>query len=237
MLVFEFLVVASGGRPSATAELLVSKPCAKLKTFETSFASITVFAMLHSHDNQAAIHDVQDPVTMAIIVLLFLLVYFGSVMAVGYAIFSPFKTIVSNAPQRGMRIHLIDILAFFISFQLGFAALNIFDPDINWDVPAVTAVTIFLFLICGLAWFYGMRLLWRMNVEKCWLKRIVLLGLVMPIGCVIPAIALPILVSIQTVYEAVRIPLVLFGVVFIRCLGIWIRTDHLNQPLPPQDAG
>jgi hypothetical protein len=160
---------------------------------------------------------------MAIFAVIFLGAYFASICAVGYVVFSPFKHAIARPPTHDMRFTIVDLLATFLPFTLGHAALNGFYPDIDWNTGTSTFFFVTALVITGLSWFYGMRLLSRMRIDQS-IKRIVLLGIVMPAGFVVPTVALPILFDVQSVYQLVYRMAIVACVVFgMRLLSLWIR--------------
>ncbi|MCP4094762.1 MAG: hypothetical protein GY880_27785 [Planctomycetaceae bacterium] len=173
---------------------------------------------------------------MILILPILVAVYFASVFVIGHIVFSPLKSDASKPPTPGVRFQLTDMLAIFFPFQLGFAAINLFLPDIQWNVAIAIATTIVLLLITGLTWIYGMRLLWRMKVHQA-KKRVALLGIVMPIGCVLSATALPILASVHSLYDFLfRAAAVLFMSWILRRLVVWIRSNQFAQDPTAPDA-
>ena len=166
---------------------------------------------------------------MAILGILFIGVYVASIMGVGYIIFSPFKTTIASTPIHGKRFQLTDLFGFFLSFQLGFGAIRLFSPDLHWDRETVYIVTTALFFVAGLAWFYGLRVIWRTNITSA-AKRIVLLGFVMPFGLAVPALSLWFLLIIDsTISFVVRLYCIAAATLLLRFLGIWVLAGR-NDP-------
>ena len=155
---------------------------------------------------------------MVLIFLLFIGAYVASVVAVGYLIFSPFKTIAKSKPTTGSRIQLTDLLAIFLPLQMGLAFVKYLDLRSSDN----TVFSVIVMLIAAIAWFYGLRLLWRTSVRN-WLKRIVLLGVVMPLGFVLSVGAMVIIFMTNSIEEIVfRTLLVVALVGGSRALGIWV---------------
>lgn len=159
---------------------------------------------------------------MAFIAFVQLALYFGSLFGIGYLIFSPFQSVVSSAPSKGVRFHLADLLSVFLPFQMGFALINLIFPDINWNVFVSTAVSCVLLLSTFTTSFYGMRLLWRMDIREI-PKRVALLGFVMPCGFVVTTLAIPILISSESVTSCILRSISLICLIaVVRRMVIWI---------------
>ena len=126
---------------------------------------------------------------MALTAVFFVGLYFASICAVGYAIFSPFRGVISTPPNGDLRFTMVDLFAMFLPFTIGYAVLSGFYPDFDWNTRLATVFCAAALVITGVAWFYGMRLLWRIR-EATQIKRFMLLGIVMPVGFVVPVIAL-----------------------------------------------
>ena len=162
---------------------------------------------------------------MAPIVVFFLGVYFALTCAVGYIVFSPFKGVVSMTPRKNMRFTMVDLLAIFLPFTIGYTMLKGLHPGIGWDPRQLTAFCIAALVISGVSWFYGMRLLWRMRIDDS-KKRLMLLGVVMPAGFVVPAVAMPILLqSPSWVQFGCRFAAIACTVFVLRILALWIRAE------------
>ena len=159
---------------------------------------------------------------MALFAILIIVAYLGSTAGVGYLIFSPYKTVIARKPLHGKRFQLTDLFAFFLSFQLGFAAINLIFPDIRWNTETALFAMAVLLLISGLAWVYGLRIIWRANITAAF-KRIVLLGLVMPFGFVISAAFLPLLISVESaLWIFARLVCLVSLILLLRYLGVWV---------------
>ena len=160
---------------------------------------------------------------MALIAVLFLAVYFASICAVGYVVFSPFKAALSAKPSEDMRFTVMDILAAFMPFAIGYASLNGFYPDIDWNTDTSTLFCVVALVITGVSWFYGMRLLKRLRTDDT-IRRIVLLGIVMPAGFVVPVVTLPILINVQWgAQSGYRFAVLVCIIYALRILTLWIR--------------
>ncbi len=174
---------------------------------------------------------------MVIMVLLFFAAYILCSAIVAYLIFSPFKFIARTRPNDGARFQITDLLAIFIPFQVGFSSLDLIFPGINWNASVAMYVCSILMLITGIAWIYGMRLLWRMEVRN-WIKRVALLGIVMPAGLVISSTSMPILMSVQSLEQTVIRLFVLSGtIVFLRFVAVWVRPDTTASSTAVESAG
>ena len=160
-------------------------------------------------------------------------IYFATVVAVGYAIFSPFKDIAKRQRTAGSRFQLTDLLAIFLPLQAGLALVQYLDTR----SPTKTIISVIVMLIASIAWFYGMRLLWRMDVRN-WFKRIVFLGVVMPLGFVLSGSAVLIIFATNSLEEMVfRSLIVVTLVVGIRVLGIWVLGENPQRiPSVEEDA-
>ena len=129
-----------------------------------------------------------------------------------------------------MRFPVVDLLATFLPFALGYASLNALYPDIQWNSSNSTFFCVAAAVITGLAWFYGMRLLWRMRVVSA-IKRFLLLGIVMPVGFVVPVVALPSMFNVQSgALLGYRFSILTCIVILMRMLSIWIRTEETGDP-------
>ena len=171
---------------------------------------------------------------MALFAIFFLAFYFASVCGLGYIVFSPFKVVAAAAPSKDMRFGLVDLLAIFPPFAMGYSALNRFFPDIDWSTNRLIFFCVVAFVITGVSWFYGMRLLWRMRIDSS-IKRIVLLGIVMPAGFVVPAVALPVLIDVQSAGQFGYRFAVLVCIIFaMRILASWVRAggDLIGKQVP-----
>ena len=152
--------------------------------------------------------------------------YFISVAIFAVIIFSPFNA-ATGVAQQSRTYQLADVFAFFVSFQCGYAVQKLFFPDLK-----ATTGTGFLigltFFICIVAWIYGIRLVWRLGIQAP-SKRIALLGLVMPFGIIIPAIAFPILNSSWTNYPFfLRLAVLIALSIVLRCVSLWILERGQN---------
>ena len=167
---------------------------------------------------------------MALLAILVIAAYFASIAGVGYLIFSPFKKVIARKPLQGKRFQLTDLFAFFLSFQLGFGAINLIFPDIRWNTETALFATTVLLLITGLAWFYGLRIIWRANTTAV-IKRIVLLGLIMPFGFVVSAAVLPLLMSFESTFSFfVRVVSLVSTILLLRYLGVWVLANNDHDP-------
>ena len=168
---------------------------------------------------------------------LFLPVYCLSVFAVGYAIFSPFKLIVAKTPDAGARFQLVDMFSACLPIPTGLTVLNTIFPDIDWNVSAAVSTIFVLLVINGLTWVYGVRLLRRMT-RKSSHKRIAMLGFMMPIGTVVPAIALPVLLNVENIQQfAIRLLVLAAIIVLLRYTGCWIQNDAFPHSHQTPNAG
>ena len=174
---------------------------------------------------------------MPIFAILFLAAYFGFMCATGYLIFSPFKDIIALRASGGLRFAITDLFAAFLPFPIGYASLNGFYPDIDWTSRFSAIFCVLTTVIAGIAWFYGMRLLWRMQVDSSF-KRITLLGVVMPAGFVLPIVAPPILISVQSIEQLAFCSAVVGGIaIVLRLLAVWVRPNETTSTKQGLDAG
>lgn len=157
-----------------------------------------------------------------LIALAVIVAYLASMVVIGYVIFSPYRMVIRQHPTCNKRYQLTDLFAFFLSFQLGFGVISYAFPDIRWNMEtAIFSVTI-LIIVTGLSWFYGLRILWRANVTSP-LKRIILLGLVMPFGFVVPTIALPVVTFPESPIQiSIHLVIVLLTTALLRFSGFWV---------------
>ena len=173
---------------------------------------------------------------MALISVIFLGVYFASICAVGYAVFSPFRGIISRPPTGDTRFTVVDLLAVFLPFAIGYAALNGIYPDIDWNTRVSTFFGVTALVITSVAWFYGMRLLWRMRVDNS-IKRFLLLGILMPAGFVVPVVALPVTIYVESGAQfGYRFSILACIVIVMRMLSIWIRSGEDASTAQTQNA-
>ncbi len=156
-------------------------------------------------------------------VVLFLLLYFLTAICVAYAIFSPILNIPTVHSKDRVRLQLVDMFAAPLPFAIFFAAFNWFLADIGW-YPLLAIVVVLAVALAFLAAFVcGMRVLSRMNVRSG-LKRVAILGLVMPLGFVMSATSILVVLSADSVQHSfVRLTLVIGIVVCLRGLASWVR--------------
>ena len=131
-----------------------------------------------------------------------LALYFATVFRVGYFIFSPFHSIFTSPPVKGGRWQLCDFLSAFLPFQIGFALINAIFTDISWHISVASALSGGLLIISTLSSLYGMRILWRSDIQET-RKRVALLGFLMPFGFVVPLLAFPILMTSESVFSLI----------------------------------
>ena len=163
---------------------------------------------------------------MSLIVILIIAAYFVSMVGVGYFIFSPFKKAIARKPLRGNRFQLTDLFAFLLSFQLGFGAISLTFPDIKWNTKTALFTTTVLLLISGLAWMYGLRIIWRTNTTAV-IKRIVFMGLIMPFGFFVPVAIFPLLMTVEsTLSFFVRLVSLVSITLVLRYLGVWVLANN-----------
>ncbi|MEM7785265.1 MAG: hypothetical protein AAF623_18090 [Planctomycetota bacterium] len=165
---------------------------------------------------------------MMLIGLIVLALYLPTCFLCGYIIFSPLQSLVRKPPAQ-RKYMMSDMLAFFFPFQFGFIGLNFFFPDTQWDYRA-SAISIFIILIISvISWFYGIRILWRAEMID-WKRRIALLGVLMPTGFVISAIAFPAAVSSSDwIGIAIRSAIFAAIVFSLRRLAIWFMEGTVDE--------
>ena len=174
---------------------------------------------------------------MLIFGLLILCVYLASVVSIGYAIFSPFLPDIKRKPTAIFRFQLTDLFGVTILLQIVIAGFMFLFPDVKWDTEIAIVVSVSILLIVGAFAFYGMRLLWRMNIEF-WFKRIVLLVVVVPFGSALAIVGLPLLLSVTSYQDAViKLMIVGIGIGVVRMLVKWVRSNQtVSRVLPNQPS-
>lgn len=157
------------------------------------------------------------------------IVYFAVTVLVGYLIFSPFQHVAAAKRVTSRRFLMSDLLAIFLTFQMGFAGINYLFDDIVWNVSSAVTVSSSLLVLAFVSWLYGLRLLWRMDVEH-WVKRIALLGVVMPGGFVVSGIAFPVLATSTSAFSVMSRLAIIAALVFaIRALVFWVESGSKGQ--------
>ena len=182
-----------------------------------------------------------DPLLMQLGIALFAItmisLYLGSIFLVAKLIFGPFREIMRRPAFKGFHFQLTDILALFIPFQIGYGAVEILAPDIRWNVPTTIGFVLPLAAITGLAWFYGLRLIWRMGFVS-WLQRIVLLGWVMPATFVMAAIWFPVICASMSILDLIlRIAGSVILIGGTRLAVFWILRADISKHQSTRDAG
>jgi len=166
--------------------------------------------------------------------LLYLGGYIITTMAIGCAIFSPIRHVISHAPLPGNRVQTIDMFALPIPLQIGLALLSQ-SESVRWNVYSFSMAFVVLSAISVVIWCYGQRILRRTTVVD-WRKRLAMLGVVMPLGLITATTVGPL--SIASVFNGNPTYTVLVSVaivLFLRFTVIWAVAHKENISIA--DAG
>jgi len=164
---------------------------------------------------------------MEIIILPYMAISFF----IGWAIFSPFADLENIDRWTFAQIEMSDVLSVFlpVSFLLAFVTWALEATSVAFIGWSIIAAAIFIFAFFGFA--VGLYLLAKMN-HKPPLKRMVLIGVIIPAGILLTLwwFTIPMVALAGSV--AYSIPAVIAIVPFtwiLRCLSNWVCTG--NSPM------
>lgn len=166
-----------------------------------------------------------------------ILAYFASGAISGYVVFSPFRFQLQANPIHRGKFQISDLLAVFIPIQIGLASLNTLFADVKWyPVLAILVGTAFSIAV-SLAWLYGLRLLARINVNNA-AKRVLFLGVVVPLGFTLSATSFLIVVLAASIPQSlVRLLLIVTILLGLRWLGLWVLSEKTPSLITPAEQG
>ena len=155
--------------------------------------------------------------------LAFFMAYCVSVYIVLCYIFAGFRSIENLARAKTGTVHLIDFIALFFQFTVGFSFLKWFVFDTASDMRSQAAIAFIVLTFCCVGSFYGVAILRYASVAS-WQKRLTFLSIVLPVGISVAFLALPILFQSNSISHLLLRLGSLFALAYsARSIAVWVQ--------------